>query len=55
MKWAPQTTRSHLEEYLNIHSFDGLKHHSGLAMAAESLLKYSGLNVTAETLPVSLP
>jgi len=53
MKWAPKTTRSHLQEYLNLHSTDSLQHHSGLAMATEGLVKFAGLNMTSECLPVS--
>jgi len=50
-KWAPQTTRSHLQEYLHNRGFDALKHHSGLAMASECLLKFAGLNLLSESLP----
>ena len=53
LKWAPQATRSHLQEYLNLHSMDAMQHHSGIALAAESLLKYSGKNPLSEPLPVS--
>ncbi|KAG8200239.1 hypothetical protein JTE90_025015 [Oedothorax gibbosus] len=47
IKWAPAVTRSHLVEYLTVwqHANDGMKHHSGLAMAVESVLQFSGLNL----------
>ncbi|CAL8078131.1 unnamed protein product [Orchesella dallaii] len=51
MKWAPETTRSHLEEYVNLNCGDALQNHSGLAMATEGLLKFAGLNLVAENLP----
>lgn len=51
MKWAPNTTRSHLEDYLSSHKHCtyGVKQHSGLSLAAESIIRYSGLN------PISSP
>lgn len=51
MKWAPETTRSHLEEYVNLNCADALQNHSGLAMATEGLLKFAGLNISASSLP----
>lgn len=52
VKWAPNVTRSHLVEYLTVekHASDGLKHHSGLAMAVESVLQFSGLNILSNPL-----
>lgn len=46
MKWAPNTTRSHLEDYLSNHQhcISGLIQHSGLSLAAESIIRYSGVN-----------
>ncbi|CAG7786962.1 unnamed protein product, partial [Allacma fusca] len=51
LKWAPQATRSHLQEYLNLHSTEATQHHSGIALAAESMLKHTGRNALSEPLP----
>ncbi|XP_063216675.1 phosphatidylinositol 4-kinase alpha isoform X2 [Bacillus rossius redtenbacheri] len=53
MKWAPQATRSHLQEYLNHVPSPGLWHHAGLALAVESVLQYAGLNARAAPLSTS--
>lgn len=48
MKWAPSTTRSHLQEYMNGLSSLGhgmIQQHAGLALTVYSILK------TSETLP----
>ncbi|XP_053375288.1 phosphatidylinositol 4-kinase alpha-like [Mercenaria mercenaria] len=52
MKWAPQTTRSHLTEYLleMENTSQGLFQHSGLALATESVLNYAGYNRSAAAL-----
>ncbi|KAJ0173228.1 hypothetical protein K1T71_011404 [Dendrolimus kikuchii] len=44
MKWAPQSTRSHLQEYLNQVPNSTLWHHCGLALATGALLGAAGLN-----------
>ncbi|XP_063368926.1 phosphatidylinositol 4-kinase alpha isoform X2 [Cydia amplana] len=44
MKWAPQSTRSHLQEYLNQVPNSTLWHHVGLALATGALLGAAGLN-----------
>ncbi|ESO97694.1 hypothetical protein LOTGIDRAFT_103639 [Lottia gigantea] len=46
LKWAPNTTRSHLIEYLlrMENSTAGLFQHSGLALVTESVLNYAGYN-----------
>lgn len=44
MKWAPQSTRSHLQEYLNQVPNSTLWHHCGLALAIGALLGAAGLN-----------
>ncbi|KAG8287986.1 phosphatidylinositol 4-kinase alpha [Homalodisca vitripennis] len=53
MKWAPQATRSHLQEYLNQIPHSGQWHHSGLALATESILMSKGLNLQSAPLSTS--
>lgn len=52
MKWAPQSTRSHIQEYLN-QIPSGIHHHAGLALATECALQYIGLNVHSAALSMS--
>ncbi|KPI99001.1 Phosphatidylinositol 4-kinase alpha [Papilio xuthus] len=51
MKWAPQSTRSHLQEYLNQVPNSTLWHHCGLALATGALLGAAGLNRASAPLP----
>ncbi|KAG6449776.1 hypothetical protein O3G_MSEX006205 [Manduca sexta] len=51
MKWAPQSTRSHLQEYLNLVPNSTLWHHCGLALATGALLGAAGLNRASAPLP----
>lgn len=53
MKWAPHATRSHLQEYLNQIPHSGEWHHSGLALATESILMSKGLNLQSAPLSTS--
>ncbi|XP_026313549.1 phosphatidylinositol 4-kinase alpha [Hyposmocoma kahamanoa] len=53
MKWAPQSTRSHLQEYLNQVPNSTLWDHSGLALATGALLGAAGLNRMSAPLPRS--
>nr|XP_034827600.1 phosphatidylinositol 4-kinase alpha isoform X4 [Maniola hyperantus] len=53
MKWAPQSTRSHLQEYLNQVPNSTLWHHCGLALATGALLGAAGLNRLSAPLPKS--
>ena len=55
LKWAPNTTRSHLIEYLleMENTAEGLFQHSGLSLATESVLNYAGYNKSAAALGVS--
>lgn len=51
MKWAPQATRSHLQEYLN--QIPDSVRHIGLALATESVLHNKDINLQSITLSVS--
>ncbi|VDN12864.1 unnamed protein product [Dibothriocephalus latus] len=44
LKWAPHLVRSHLAEYTlqREHSWQGLRHHTGLAFASELVFNYAG-------------
>ncbi|VDI78282.1 phosphatidylinositol 4-kinase A [Mytilus galloprovincialis] len=55
MKWAPNTTKSHLAQYLHEveKSTEGLKQHTGVALAMESVHTYAGYNRTASPLASS--
>jgi len=54
MKWAPSATRSHLQHYLTQIPSSSYWHHSGLALATESVLQSSGLNFHAAPLSVKI-
>ncbi|XP_023707312.1 phosphatidylinositol 4-kinase alpha isoform X2 [Cryptotermes secundus] len=53
MKWSPHATRSHLQDYLNQIPSSGMWHHSGLALAIESMLQYTGLNFQSAPLSIN--
>ncbi|KAI5696349.1 hypothetical protein M8J75_011820 [Diaphorina citri] len=54
MKWAPQATRSHLQAYQTHTQASGQwHHHSGLALATESVLQAKGLNLQSAPLSAS--
>lgn len=42
MKWAPEATRSHLQNYQTHVDQASLTSHSGLALATESVMQYKG-------------
>ena len=43
MKWAPQVTRSHLQEYINRIPSAGTWPYAAYAMAADSILEFVDL------------
>ena len=53
MKWAPQWTRSHIQEYINQIPSTGMWHHTGLSMALESILQFGPLNLYSAPLSIS--
>ncbi|KAF7274503.1 hypothetical protein GWI33_012847 [Rhynchophorus ferrugineus] len=53
MRWAPQWTRSHIQEYINQIPTSGNWHHTGLSMALESILQYGPLNLCSAPLSIS--
>lgn len=52
VRWAPDATRSHLEDYLSSHvnALIGLRQHSGLALAIEAITQCPGSNITTSAL-----
>lgn len=50
MKWAPDSTRSHLQEYSNHIPGSGTWHHAGLALATDAVLQFTGLNLQSAPL-----
>ena len=53
MKWAPDTMKSHMKEYINNRGQEGTTTHSGLALATECVLSFASLNSTSDSLPVN--
>ncbi|KAK9874265.1 hypothetical protein WA026_002618 [Henosepilachna vigintioctopunctata] len=53
IKWAPQWTRSHVQEYINQMIQSDVWPHTGLSMALESLLQFGPLNLYSSPLSVS--
>ena len=55
MKWAPNTVRSHLIEYVLKMDLEAQKllQHSGLAMATESVLSFAGYKGAVATAGVT--
>jgi len=53
MKWAPDTMKSHMKEYINNKGMEGSTTHSGLALATECVLSFASLNSISDSLPVN--
>lgn len=53
MKWAPKSTKSHLQEYPNQLPTPVLTHHSGLAMAFDAALQSCTPSLASALLPVA--
>uniref|UniRef100_A0ABD2XIX4 1-phosphatidylinositol 4-kinase n=1 Tax=Trichogramma kaykai TaxID=54128 RepID=A0ABD2XIX4_9HYME len=47
MKWAPQATRSHLQEYIKKFQYSGAWHYGNLGLATDSILELIDLSGTA--------
>lgn len=52
MKWAPRSTRSHLQEYPNQVPTPALAHHSGLALAFDAVLNSCAPSLSSALAPV---
>lgn len=50
MKWAPQATKSHLQEYINQIPSSGMRYHSGLSLAIDSVLEF-----VDTAIPIAVP
>jgi len=53
VKWAPDTMRSHLKEYINNKGDQGSTAHAGLGLATECVLSFSSQNHNSEALTVN--
>ncbi|KAH1001445.1 hypothetical protein HUJ04_005466 [Dendroctonus ponderosae] len=53
MRWAPQWTRSYIQEYINQIPTSDMWHHAGLAMALDSILHNGPLNAYSSHLSAS--
>ena len=51
VKWAPDTMKSHMKEYINNKGQEGTTTHSGLALATECVLSFSSSNKEPGGLP----
>ncbi|XP_062522021.1 phosphatidylinositol 4-kinase alpha-like [Corticium candelabrum] len=56
VKWAPNQSRSLLQEYITRRELNigGLQHHTGICLATECAVKYSGLNHLAQAQKASV-
>lgn len=52
MKWAPKSTRSHLQEYPNQVPPTTLAHHSGLALAFDAVLQSCPISMATSLAPI---
>ena len=54
MKWAPDTMRSHLKEYINNKGEEGTFSHAGLSLATECVHTFASYNSYSDTLPPNI-
>lgn len=53
MKWAPRSTRSHLQEYPNQIPTQALSHHSGMALAFDAVLNCDAPSLSSSLTPLT--
>lgn len=53
MKWAPEWTTSHIQEYTKQVPEGNIWHHAGLSLAMESIMQFSPFNEQSASLSIN--